>query len=67
MSASPSEGDAALINEVLTDDELRAVLARLGPESERDGFGSCAGAGSGSRAPSGAACVRAPVHPCCAA
>ena len=24
---------------MLTDDELRAVLARLGPESERDGFG----------------------------
>lgn len=39
MSASPSEGDEALINEVLTDDELRAVLTRLGPESERDAFG----------------------------
>ncbi|KAI4980707.1 hypothetical protein ZWY2020_021192 [Hordeum vulgare] len=39
MSASPSEGDEAVINGVLTDDELRAVLTRLGPESERDAFG----------------------------
>uniref|UniRef100_M8BJV4 F-box/LRR-repeat protein 15-like leucin rich repeat domain-containing protein n=1 Tax=Aegilops tauschii TaxID=37682 RepID=M8BJV4_AEGTA len=39
MSASRSEGDEALVNEVLTDDELRAVLTRLGPESERDAFG----------------------------
>ncbi|KAK1618375.1 hypothetical protein QYE76_023892 [Lolium multiflorum] len=39
MSASPSVGDEAPINAVLTDDELRAVLARLGPESERDAFG----------------------------
>jgi hypothetical protein len=31
MSASPSVGDEAPINAVLTDDELRAVLARLGP------------------------------------
>uniref|UniRef100_A0ACD5ZJM2 Uncharacterized protein n=1 Tax=Avena sativa TaxID=4498 RepID=A0ACD5ZJM2_AVESA len=39
MSASQSGGDVALINEVLTDDGLRAVLARMGPESERDAFG----------------------------
>ncbi|CAN6232584.1 unnamed protein product [Urochloa humidicola] len=39
MSAPPSGGAGALINEVLTDDELRAVLTRLGPESERDAFG----------------------------
>ncbi|KAE8801861.1 putative F-box/LRR-repeat protein C02F5.7 [Hordeum vulgare] len=39
MSASPPEGDEAVINGVLTDDELRAVLTRLGPESERDAFG----------------------------
>ncbi|VAI47369.1 unnamed protein product [Triticum turgidum subsp. durum] len=39
MSASRSEGDEALVNEVLTDDELRAVLTRLRPESERDAFG----------------------------
>ncbi|CAL4886525.1 unnamed protein product [Urochloa decumbens] len=40
MSAPPSGGGGGgLINEVLTDDELRAVLTRLGPESERDAFG----------------------------
>ncbi|CAN6273595.1 unnamed protein product [Urochloa humidicola] len=39
MSTPPSGGAGALINEVLTDDELRAVLTRLGPESERDAFG----------------------------
>ncbi|GJN21665.1 hypothetical protein PR202_gb09165 [Eleusine coracana subsp. coracana] len=40
MSAPPpSGGDGALINEMLTDDELRAVLTRLGPEAERDAFG----------------------------
>uniref|UniRef100_A0ACD5Z1N4 Uncharacterized protein n=1 Tax=Avena sativa TaxID=4498 RepID=A0ACD5Z1N4_AVESA len=39
MSASPTGGDVALINEVLTDDGLRAVLSRMGPESERDAFG----------------------------
>ncbi|KAL6633916.1 hypothetical protein ACP70R_026587 [Stipagrostis hirtigluma subsp. patula] len=40
MSAPPSGGcGAAVINEVLTDDELRAVLTRLGPEAERDAFG----------------------------
>ena len=39
MSAPPSGGGGALINEVLTDDELRAVLSRLGPEAERDAFG----------------------------
>nr|CAB3450449.1 unnamed protein product [Digitaria exilis] len=38
MSAPPS-GGGALINEVLTDDELRAVLTHLGPEAERDAFG----------------------------
>lgn len=43
MSAPPSGGGGSgggpLINEVLTDDELRAVLVRLGPEAERDAFG----------------------------
>lgn len=43
MSASPSggggSGGGAPINDVLTDDELHAVLARLGPEAERDAFG----------------------------
>ncbi|KAG8037950.1 hypothetical protein GUJ93_ZPchr0024g29092 [Zizania palustris] len=40
MSATPSSGaGGALINDVLTDDELRGVLARLGPEAERDAFG----------------------------
>jgi F-box/leucine-rich repeat protein 2/20 len=40
MSAPPpAGGGGALINEVLTDDELRAVLTRLGPEAERDAFG----------------------------
>jgi F-box and leucine-rich repeat protein 2/20 len=40
MSAAPSGGgDGVLINDVLTDDELCAVLTRLGPEAERDAFG----------------------------
>ncbi|XP_040376800.1 F-box/LRR-repeat protein 2 [Oryza brachyantha] len=40
MSAASSSGSGgALINDVLTDDMLRAVLARLGPEAERDAFG----------------------------
>jgi F-box and leucine-rich repeat protein 2/20 len=39
MSAPPLAGGGAIINEVLTDDELRAVLRRLGPEAERDAFG----------------------------
>ncbi|KAL5213170.1 hypothetical protein ABZP36_024017 [Zizania latifolia] len=40
MSAPPSSSaGGALINDVLTDDELRGVLARLGPEAERDAFG----------------------------
>ncbi|TVU29084.1 hypothetical protein EJB05_20628, partial [Eragrostis curvula] len=39
MSAPPSAVGGAHINEVLSDDELRAVLTRLGPEAERDAFG----------------------------
>uniref|UniRef100_A0A0D9YVF4 RNA helicase n=1 Tax=Oryza glumipatula TaxID=40148 RepID=A0A0D9YVF4_9ORYZ len=40
MSAASSSGaGGALINDVLTDDVLRAVLARLVPEAERDAFG----------------------------
>ncbi|KAL6899535.1 hypothetical protein ACP4OV_006193 [Aristida adscensionis] len=40
MSAAASAGcGAGLINDVLTDDGLRAVLTRLGPEAERDAFG----------------------------
>ncbi|XP_062222653.1 uncharacterized protein LOC133921690 [Phragmites australis] len=39
MATPPSGRGGALINEVLTEDELRAVLTRLGPEAERDAFG----------------------------